>query len=103
MLAFFHIDGNLPNEKDVFKSNANGEDKELILSNARTLAETVFGISQDFFREIVEIRRGLVRVSKDAKKEGRDAKLVMTNYTSTVRDIYHDYEQTTLTITRIIL
>ena len=26
MLAFFHIDGNLPNEKDVFKSNANGED-----------------------------------------------------------------------------
>ena len=71
------------------KRNANGEkprpiiakfsfhkNKELILSNARSLAGTVFGISQDFPREIVEIRRGLVRVLKDAKKEGRDAKLV---------------------------
>ena len=67
------------------KRNANGQkprpiiakfsfhkNKELILSNARSLA----GISQDFPREIVEIRRGLVRVLKDAKKEGRDAKLV---------------------------
>ena len=52
------------------------KNKELILSNARSLAGTVFGISQDFPREIVEIRRGLVRVLKDAKKEGRDAKLV---------------------------
>jgi len=71
------------------KRNASGEkprpiiakfsfykNKELILSNARTLAGTVFGISQDFPREIVELRRGLVRVLKDAKKEGRDAKLV---------------------------
>ena len=71
------------------KRNASGEkprpiiakfsfykNKELILSNARTLAGTVLGISQDFPREIVEIRRGLVRVLKDAKKEGRDAKLV---------------------------
>ena len=73
------------------KRNANGQkprpiiakfsfhkNKELIslLSNARSLAGTVFGISQDFPREIVEIRRGLVRVLKDAKKEGRDAKLV---------------------------
>ena len=39
-------------------------------------ARLVFGISQDFPREIVEIRRGLVRVLKHAKKEGRDAKLV---------------------------
>ena len=52
------------------------KNKELILSNARFLAGTVYGISQDFPREIVEIRRGLVRVLKDAKKEGRDAKLV---------------------------
>ena len=65
------------------KRNANGEklrpiiakfsfykNKELILSNARSLAGTVFGISQDFPREIVEIRRGLVRVLKDAKKRG---------------------------------
>lgn len=71
------------------KRNANGEkprpiiakfsfykNKELVLSNARSLAGTAFGISQDFPREIVEIRRGLVRVLKDAKKEGRDAKLV---------------------------
>lgn len=50
--------------------------KELILSNARTLAGSAFGISQDFPREIVEIRRGLVKVLKEAKKEGRDAKLV---------------------------
>ena len=67
------------------KRNANGQkprpiiakfsfhkNKELILSNARSLAGTVFGISQDFPREIVEIRRSLVRVLKDAKKEGRD-------------------------------
>ena len=52
------------------------KNRELILSNARSLAGTVFGISQDFPREIVEIRRGLVRVLKDAKKEGPDAKLV---------------------------
>ena len=52
------------------------KNKEFILSNARFLAGTVYRISQDFPREIVEIRRGLVRVLKDAKKEGRDAKLV---------------------------
>ena len=52
------------------------KNKEFILSNALFLAGTVYGISQDFPREIVEIQRGLVRVLKDAKKEGRDAKLV---------------------------
>ena len=52
------------------------KNKESILSNARTLAGTVFGISQDFPREIVEIRRGLVKVLKEEKKRGRDAKLV---------------------------
>ena len=52
------------------------KNKEFILSNARTLAGTDFGISQDFPREIVEIRRGLVKVLKEEKKRGRDAKLV---------------------------
>ena len=52
------------------------KNKEFILSNARTLDGTDFGISQDFPREIVEIRRGLVKVLKEEKKRGRDAKLV---------------------------
>ncbi|KAL9964014.1 hypothetical protein ACROYT_G027585 [Oculina patagonica] len=52
------------------------KNKEIILSNARVLAGTDFGISQDFPREIVEIRRGLVKVLKEAKKKGRDAKLI---------------------------
>ena len=47
-----------------------------ILSNARILAGAVFGILQDFSREIVEILRGLVKVLKEAKKEGSDAKSV---------------------------
>ena len=71
------------------KQNANGaklcpiiakfgfsKNREFILSNARFLTGTVHGISQDFPREIVEIQRGLVKVLKDAKKEGPDAKLV---------------------------
>ena len=70
------------------KRNANGEkprpiiakfsffkNKEFILSNARILARTAFGISQDFPRDIVEIRRGLVKVLKEAKKEGRQTGL----------------------------
>ena len=71
------------------KRNANGDkprpiiakftfhkDKELILSNARFLAGSDFGISQDFPREIVQIRKELVKVLKQAKKDGHDAKLV---------------------------
>ena len=71
------------------KRNANGDkprpiiakftfhkDKELILSNARVLAGSDFGISQDFPREIVQIRKELVKVLKQAKKDGHDAKLV---------------------------
>ena len=70
--------------------NANGEkphpiiakfsfhkNKELLLSNAHILAGTAFRISQVFPPEIVEIRRGLVRVLKDAKKEGHNTKLVL--------------------------
>ena len=68
------------------KQNANGEklrpiiakssfytNRELIPSNARILAGTVLGISQHFPQEIMEIRRGLVKVFKEAEKEGRDA------------------------------
>ena len=50
-------------------------DKERILSNAYKLAGTGFGISQDFPQEIVAIRKELVKVMKEAKKEGREAKL----------------------------
>ena len=70
------------------KRNANGDkprpiiakftfhkDKELILSNARFLAGSDFGISQDFPREIVQIRKELVKVLKQAKKDGHDAKV----------------------------
>ena len=52
------------------------KDKERILSKAYKLAGTGLGISQDFPQEIVEIRKGLIKVLKDAKKEGREAKLV---------------------------
>ena len=52
------------------------KDKVRILSSARTLAGTNYGISQDFPREIVEIRKGLVKVMKEAKKNGQDTKLV---------------------------
>ena len=76
------------------KRNANGDkprpiiakftfhkDKELILSNASFLAGSDFGILQEFQREInqseiVEIRKELVKVSKQAKKDGHDVKLV---------------------------
>ena len=55
--------------------------KERILSSARTLAGTNYGISQDFPREIVEIRKDLVKVMNEAKKEGKDRKLVTINCT----------------------
>ena len=48
------------------------EDKEHILFIAYKLAGTGLGISQDFPQET----RRLVKVLKDAKKEGREAKLV---------------------------
>ena len=40
------------------------------------LAGSNYGISQDFPREIVEIRKGLIKAMKEAKKEGHDTKLV---------------------------
>ena len=36
---------------------------------------TGFGISQDFQHEIVDIQKGLIKVMKEAEKEGREAKL----------------------------
>ena len=52
------------------------KDEERILSSARTLAGKNYGISQNFRREIVKIRKGLVKVMKEAKKKGQDTKLV---------------------------
>ena len=52
------------------------KDKERILSSARALAGTNYGISQDFPREIVEIRKGLVKVMRETKKKGQETKLV---------------------------
>jgi len=52
------------------------KDKERILSSARTLAGANYGISRDFPGEIVEIRKGLVKVMKEAKKKGQDTKVV---------------------------
>ena len=74
-----HID--LVNEMQMMRSPIKAKfsfykNKRFILSNARILAGAVFGILQDFSREIVEILRGLVKVLKEAKKEGSDAKLV---------------------------
>ena len=52
------------------------KDKERILAKGRTLAGTNFGLSQDFPREIVDIRKELIKVMKDARKNGQDTKLV---------------------------
>ena len=52
------------------------KDKERILSKARLLAGTTYGISQDFPPEIVEVRKELIKVMKDAKKNGQNTKLI---------------------------
>ena len=52
------------------------KDKRRISSIARTLAGTSYGISQDIPREIVEIRKSLLKVMKEAKKKGQDTQLV---------------------------
>ena len=53
------------------------KDKERMLSSALTpAAGTNYGILQDFPREIIEIRKGLVKVMKEVKKNGQDTKLV---------------------------
>ena len=52
------------------------KDKERILSKARLLAGTTYGISHDFPPEIVEVRKELIKVIKDAKKNGQNTKLI---------------------------
>ena len=52
------------------------KDKERILSKGRTLAGTNYGLSQDFPREIIEIHKELIKVMKDARRNGQDTKLI---------------------------
>ena len=67
------------------------KDKEHILSSARTLAGTNYGISQDFPREIVEIRKGLVKVMKEEKKKGKTQNWFAISCTSILQDIDQVY------------
>jgi len=47
------------------------KDKERRLSSARTLAGTNYGISKDFSREIVEIRKDLVKAMDKGRQRRR--------------------------------
>ena len=47
-----------------------------MLSKAKNLRGTNFAVARDFPKEIVEKRKLLVPISKDAKKSGQDANLV---------------------------
>ena len=51
-------------------------DKEFVLSKAKNLRGTNFAVARDFPKEIVEKRKLLVPILKDAKKSGHDANLV---------------------------
>ena len=51
-------------------------DKEFVLSKAKNLRGTDFGIARDFPKEIVDERRRLVPFLKDAKENGQVAKLI---------------------------
>ena len=68
--------GKTKNSRPIIAKFSFHKDKERILSNARALAGSNYGISQDSPREIVEIRKGLINATKEAKKEGHDTKLV---------------------------
>ncbi|XP_068674397.1 myosin heavy chain, striated muscle-like [Montipora foliosa] len=57
-----------------FTIHKNG--KELVLAQAKNLRGTNFAIARDFPKEIVEKRKLLVPILKDAKKSGHDAKLI---------------------------
>lgn len=46
------------------------KDKECILLSVCILVGINYGILQDFFREIVELWKGLVKVMKEVKKNG---------------------------------
>ena len=52
------------------------KDKGLVLAQAKNLRGTKFAIARDFPKEIVEKRKLLVPILKDAKKSGHDAKLI---------------------------
>jgi len=52
------------------------KDKNFVLSKAPTLAETNFGVSPDFPKEIFDIRKSLLPHLRAARKRGCTAKLV---------------------------
>ena len=52
------------------------KDKSYVLSKAPTLAGTNFGVSSDFPKEIVDIRKSLLPHLRAARKRGCTAKLV---------------------------
>ena len=52
------------------------KDKEFVLSRAKYLKGTDFAVACDFPKEIVDKRKALVPILKDAKKRGQDAKLI---------------------------
>ncbi|KAK3746492.1 hypothetical protein QZH41_000814 [Actinostola sp. cb2023] len=53
------------------------KDQQYVLSKSRSLAGTNYGISEDYPKEIVEIRKSLIPLMKEAKKNGQRAKLVL--------------------------
>ena len=52
------------------------KDKEFVLAQTKNLRGTNFAVARDFPKEIVEKRKLLVPILKDAKKSGHDANLV---------------------------
>ena len=52
------------------------KDKEFVLAQAKNLRGTTSAVARDFPKEIVEKRKILVPILKDAKKSGHDANLV---------------------------
>ena len=52
------------------------KDKEFVLAQAKNLRGTTFAVARDFPKEIVEKRKLLVPILKDAKKSCHDANLV---------------------------
>ena len=52
-------------------------DRELVRKNAGKLKDTPFGISQQFPKEIMETRKRLVPIMKEARQRGQDAYIVV--------------------------
>ena len=55
------------------------KDKDFVLAQAKNLHGTTFAVARDFPKEIVEKRKILVPILKDAKKSGHNANLVYDN------------------------